>query len=239
MNNILDLHTHSVLSTHAYSTLYENICFARKAGLKYYGISEHQYDDKGVGAHPYAFLNIDTLPRYYEGMMILRGIELNIRDEGFDISKINMNKFDYCIASMHHYAYSNRHSVEENTANYLKACQQPFVNILGHIDGDDYPVDYEAVVIECKKTNTLIELNNNSLRPNSSRKGALQIDRLILKLCQQYKQPIIIGSDAHICFDVGRTDRAFALLEECDFPKELVLNLNEELFLNYLNICNK
>ncbi|MDO4197634.1 MAG: hypothetical protein Q4D13_01430 [Erysipelotrichaceae bacterium] len=55
--SFVDLHTHSVLSKHAYSSLTENIEYAADNNLLYYGISEHQADQYGVGAHKYAFGN--------------------------------------------------------------------------------------------------------------------------------------------------------------------------------------
>ena len=41
MKNLLDLHTHTISSGHAYSTLAENVTASKAAGLKYYGIADH------------------------------------------------------------------------------------------------------------------------------------------------------------------------------------------------------
>lgn len=231
MTNLCDLHTHSVLSGHAYSSLTENIQSAKASGLKYYGISEHQYDDKGVGAHPYAFANQVVIPRKSDELTILRGIELNILPDGsIEHSKLNMDRFDYCIASMHSYVYPFSEDVAANTAAYLQALKEDYVTILGHIDDDRYKADYETIIKEAKRLNKVIELNNSSLNPQGSRKDCRHNDRKILELCAKYGQPIIVNSDAHICYDVGKCQAAFLLIDECAFPKELVLNYNDGLF---------
>ena len=35
---------------------------------------------------------------------------------------------------------------------------------------------------------------------------------------------ILIGTDAHICFEVGDFEASLQLLKEVNFPKELVIN---------------
>ena len=42
---IADLHTHSIFSKHAYSTIQENIAAAEKMNLKYLAITDHIYND--------------------------------------------------------------------------------------------------------------------------------------------------------------------------------------------------
>ena len=46
----------------------------------------------------------------------------------------------------------------------------------------------------------------------------------MLALCQQYRVPIVVDSDAHDPSWVGRQDLACALLESVGFDEELVLN---------------
>lgn len=41
MKALIDLHTHTLVSGHAYSTIKENVEAAKLAGLKYIGLSEH------------------------------------------------------------------------------------------------------------------------------------------------------------------------------------------------------
>ena len=41
MKIIADTHTHTIASTHAYSTLLENVGYAKKAGLRAIAITDH------------------------------------------------------------------------------------------------------------------------------------------------------------------------------------------------------
>ena len=235
--NLIDLHTHSVLSRHAYSSFTENIEYASEIGLKVYGISEHQPDEKGVGAHSFAFKNCYRIaPKEYKGTKILVGIELNITDHGFDLEGIHPKDLSYAIASMHGYVYSPKHSFEDNTKYYIEACQTPFVTFIGHLDYPSYPCDYEKIIIEAKKNDKLIELNNASLDPNGSRVGAKDIDYKILEYCKKYNVPIILGSDAHIKYQIGNVDRCIDLLQEIKFPEELIVNYNDDLFSHYFKL---
>lgn len=236
--NLIDLHTHSVLSKHAYSSLTENIEFACSKGLKVYGISEHQPDNKSVGAHKYAFKNCRRVtPKKIGDTNILIGIELNIISDGIDPCGVEVEDLDYCIASMHGYAYSEKtHTFADNTINYIKACNIPYVKIIGHLDYPSFPCDYEKVIIAAKENNKIIELNNASLNPNGSRVGAREIDKQILFYCAKHNVPILMGSDSHIKYSIGNVDRCIELLNELDFPEELVLNYNETLFCKYFDL---
>ena len=44
----------------------------------------------------------------------------------------------------------------------------------------------------------------------------------MLELCRHYRTPVIVNSDAHCEADSGNHASAYALLEELDFPQELV-----------------
>ena len=45
---------------------------------------------------------------------------------------------------------------------------------------------------------------------------------------------IILGSDAHIHFDIKNYDQIDELLKEVEFPKELIVNYHIEDFLEYI-----
>ena len=235
--NYIDLHTHSVLSKHAYSSFTENLEYASSIGLKVYGISEHQPDKKGVGAHEFAFNTLMRIaPKKYNDTNVLVGVELNILDGDFDLN-FKVENLSYCIASMHDYAYDSKtHTSFDNTKNYIHACETPYVTFIGHLDYPAYPCDYEKVVMAAKKNDKLIELNNSSLDPNGFRRGARDIDKIIIENCKKYGVPIIMGSDAHIKYDIGNVDRCIDLLNEQDFPDELIVNFNEDLFNKYFKL---
>ena len=241
MKNLVDLHTHSDLCNHGFSSVTENIEYASSLGLQIYGISEHQPDKKGIGASNIVFHNGPRIiPDYYNGMRVLKGIELNILDDGsFDVSRFKVENLDYCIASIHGYVYDHNHTVKENTENYLRAIYTPYINILGHIDQPGFICDYEVVVKEAMKNNVLIELNEASLDPVGSRCGAREKDVEILGYCKKYNCPIILSSDAHIKYDIGKHDYSYELLKEMDFPDELIVNYDLDMLKKYIDFTKK
>ncbi len=56
MKDILDLHTHTIASGHAYNTLYEMAQAAADKGLAVYGCSEHAPSMPGT-CHEFYFTN--------------------------------------------------------------------------------------------------------------------------------------------------------------------------------------
>lgn len=233
MNNLIDLHTHTVLSTHGFSSLTENIDEALNKGLKYYGVSEHQFDDVGVGAHPFAFHNLRIVPKDINGMKFLRGCEFNILDNGeIDTSKVSHKNLDYGIASIHSYKYKDK-GIEPNTKAYLNALNNDFITIVGHADDGSYPCDFDQIVKKTKELHKLIEINNTSLKPTTNRVNSKENMIKLIEACKKYNQPVIINSDAHICYDVGSYELAYDLLKECKFDEKLILNFNEELIKEY------
>ena len=90
-----------------------------------------------------------------------------------------------------------------------------------------------------KEHHVLLELNNSSLKPDSSRKEPLPNDIRMLELCKKYKAQIIVDSDAHNVWEVGGHDYAYELLKAMDFPEELVVNRSVEEYKTYTNRFKK
>lgn len=237
MKALIDLHTHALASGHAYSTIKENIEYAKINGLKFYGISDHGIDMPG-GPHLFYFHNIKVLPKVVDGVRILKGMEVNIidYDGNIDIYDEHTTKgLDYLIASLHTVCLDPG-TKEENTRATLNAMDKDKVKIIGHPDDGRYPIDYEPIVKKAKEKNILLEVNNSSLSPNSFRQGAYENYKEMLKLCKEQGVRIILGSDAHICYQVGIFDDAQKLLEEVDFPKELVINYHEDQIIEFFGL---
>lgn len=237
MKALIDVHTHTIVSGHAYSTVKENIEDAIKNGVKYLGLSEHAPSMPG-GPHPFYFSNIKCIPSEVNGLKILRGIELNILDfdgktDGEDEDM--MRHIDYAIASLHPPCIEAG-TKEQNTNAILKVMDNDKVKIIGHLDDSRYEVDYEVIVKKAKEKNILLEVNNSSLKTTTFRLGAKENYITMLELCKKYNTRVILGSDAHISFDIGKFPFAQKLMEEIDFPKELVINYNEDQIIEFFNI---
>lgn len=75
----VDLHMHTVASTHAYSTLSDYIAEAHRKGIKLFAITDHG-PDMADAPHHWHFINMRIWPRIVDGVGILRGIEANIKN---------------------------------------------------------------------------------------------------------------------------------------------------------------
>ncbi|WP_300907987.1 PHP domain-containing protein, partial [Muribaculum intestinale] len=76
---VLDLHTHTVASGHAFSTLQEMVAAAAEKGLQYLGITEHgPAVEESCGM--ILFRNYRVVPRMIDGVRLLMGVEMNILD---------------------------------------------------------------------------------------------------------------------------------------------------------------
>jgi len=223
------LHTHTLASGHGYSTLAENIEKAKEAGLKVLGYSEHAPSMPG-GPHPFYVGNLKVIPRKYGDLRLLCGIEANIMDKDgtIDVSEqVIRSSLDYVIASLHVPCIAPG-TMEENTHTLLNVMKNPYVKIIGHPDDSRYPLDYEMLVPAAKENGVVLEVNNTSIHPKSVRKGARENILKMLSLCKQYECPVILGTDSHVCHQVGDFSRAQELLELAEFPDELVMNTKVE-----------
>lgn len=227
MKEILDLHVHTISSGHAYSTIKENIEEAKSKGLKIIGISDHSQAMPG-GASNFHFLNLKILKENIDGIRVLKGAEANILDfdGSVDLPERILNLLDYVIASIH-IPCMKIGTIEENTNAIINAMRNPFIKIIGHPDDSRISVDYEKIVLEAKKTGTLLEVNNSSLKTDAHRQGARENLVTMLKLCIKHDVMVILGTDSHIYYEVGNFDNCIKVLQEVDFPDKLVLNYSE------------
>ncbi len=234
MKIVLDTHTHTLASGHAYSTIPEMARAAVDKGLELLAITEHGPMMPG-SCQDYYFQNLRVLRREKYGICFLFGCELNILNtEGqVDLSDTTLEQVDLGIASMHIPCYKSG-SVQENTQAYINAMKNPHVNIIGHPDDGRYPIDYEALVQAAKEHHVLIEINNSSLNPNGYRKNTWNNDLEILKYCKKYHQSVVLSSDAHVDDDVANVEYSLAVVKEAGLPEELVVNQSVDALLEYV-----
>lgn len=240
VKNLIDIHTHTLVSGHAFNTLNEMIDAARALGLKLYGVTEHGPAIPGT-CDPLYFRNMYIVPRQYGDMRLMMGAELNIIDyDGrLDLEDdFYFRAFDVTIAGLHNLCYKDG-TRAQNTSALLGAIDNPRVNIISHpCDGTASDFDIEAVVLEAKRTGTLLELNNSSLNPYRGKRLARPYFLKMLELCRKHDHPIIISSDAHHTSQLCDHQYANPLLEESHFPDELILNDKVDDFLNIIKTKN-
>ena len=233
-----DTHTHTIASGHAYNTIMEMVGEAARQGLKALAITDHTrgvpgHEMRGAPEEGY-FRNFKVIPKEISGVRVLMGAEVNILNGGtVDIKESTLKNLQIVIASIHHPCYDNE-GIEKNTENVLKIIENPYVDILGHPDGSEWPLDYERIIAKAAETGTIIELNENSFRQPTLRSNTQENALCYLELCRKYRVPVSIGSDAHFLDVLGQHYHNEAVLEKIDFPMDLVMNTDADRLVAYL-----
>lgn len=235
MNIYFDIHTHTLASGHAFSTLKENIEEAVSRGLKAYGVSDHAPAMPGSAGTIY-FNNFKCIRRHIMGIEVYAGVEANIMDHdgNIDLDESVLKKMDYVIASLH-IPCIDPGTPKENTDALIGAMKNPYVKIIGHPDDDRYPLEYERLIPAAKELKVALEVNNSSFVARSGRQNADKNVMKWLEIAKSYELPIILGSDAHIYYDIGDLEKAVEMIKKAGYPEELVLNTREDGLKYVLN----
>jgi DNA polymerase (family 10) len=170
------LHNHSNWSD-GNETLEEIAEYMDGHGFDYWAITDHSR-----ASIPANGLDADRLRRQIgkirevndklasEGLdfRLLAGTEVDILSEGrLDFDDDLLSQLDVVVASLHQ-GFS--HNQADNTKRLIRAAENRFVHMLGHITGrlllerEAYPIDQNAVIDACAATGTWIELNAHPSR---------------------------------------------------------------------------
>jgi len=234
MKLIADLHSHTLMSGHAYGTIREMAQAAADMNLSILGISEHAPGIPGT-VHPMYFWNLRCVPRELFGVRVLHGSEINVLEGGkLSLEDRYIDRLDYAIAGIHTLCYT----VQDRTTNTknIIGCMEAHrkVRFISHPDDERCPLDYELLVKGARDNNVALEVNNSSLVPGSSRLNAERNYQIMLEACEKYRVPVVVNTDAHDPSAVGHFESALALLESVGFDKTLVLNTDEKKLLDFL-----
>ena len=227
-----DLHTHTIASGHAYSTVGEMARSAAAKGLDLIAITDHAPSMPQTCGWMH-FANLHTLPREVCGVTVLRGVELNVRNmEGeTDLPERVLKRLDWIIASLHEHVLPSGQETDY-TPVYLALAEDPFVDMMGHPESPEYAFDMDRVLPLWAERGKVVEFNEAHIFTGSqkNRQNALRL----AEACARWGVTVAVDSDAHSEWDVGCTSRAAEMLAEMGFPEELVLNLTAERVLDFL-----
>jgi putative hydrolase len=92
----------------------------------------------------------------------------------------------------------------------------------------------DTVVEAAVRNNVILELNDHSFAPASSRSSSTQREREFARVAYAAGAPISIGSDAHFALGVGRFEAAVAIAEELGFAEERIVNRDADAVLGHL-----
>ena len=237
MRLLADLHTHTIASGHAYSTLTENAWAARARGIKLIAITDHG-PTVPQGAHPWYFWNLKAAPSVLDGVRILKGCEANPSDEsenGIDLPDELLRLLDFVAVGFHPLTGYDDCDRVRNTEALLRVIANPYVDQITHPGNDhEFPLDLDAVVAAAAKHRVIIELNDHSFAPTGSRAGSFARERDFAAAALAAGAPVAIGSDAHYALHVGRFDTAIAAAKQIGMTEDDVVNRDAETVLSFL-----
>ena len=229
----VDTHTHTYASGHAYSTLIENAKSAKQNGLAMFCTTDHSESMPGA-PHYWFFSNQRVLPRFIEGVAIIRGVESNIMNiQGeIDIHPSVDKNLDWVIASFHEPVFRPSDSAAHTEA-LLNVIKGGRIDALGHLGNPNFDFDFEAVIQCAVEHNVAIEINNTTLKGNS-RVGSVDRCYEIARIAKAKGAFITSGSDAHFCNDVGGLDLVSSLLDKVGIDSNKVITHSPQQFLSFL-----
>lgn len=234
-----DLHTHTIASTHAFSTITEMAHEAAQLGLYAFAVTDHG-PKMPDSPHIWHFTSLRRLPDRLEGVWTLKGIEANVctLDGALDVSEKELRsmELDWVIASIHPPTLKPALTVEEATHLWLQVAKNPYVDMIGHCETPRYTFDFDTVVKAFAQEGKVVELNANS---SAVRPGGEENMKRLLAACKKYGAYIALNSDAHFSSALGRVDSVIPLVEEIGYPQELIVNSDRTVLLNFLRQKSK
>lgn len=232
MRMLMDLHTHTLASGHAYSTLLENVRAAAALGLEGLAMTDHGPAMPG-GSHLYHFWNLTALPAHIEGVRVLRGVEANVLDRQgcLDVPTDILERLDLVLAGLHGGCYRCG-SVADNTRALVATMANPWVDIIVHPGNDEFPINPEAVIEGALRWGCALEVNNASL--SYIRQGSRPFCERLVALAKEHGVPLALGTDSHFASSVGDFSGSLALVHACGYPEERLLNSSWEKLETYL-----
>jgi putative hydrolase len=225
----IDLHIHTVHSPCGLHTLLEILELAKKQGLTLIAITDHDFDS----AYSTRVLSY-RFPGTWNGIRVLKGIELSIRDGG----KVNLphavklTDMDIILAGFHATNRKIGGDAEKCTDDLQAALENyPFIDILTHPTISPYDLSHERAAKLLAKHGVAAEANNSSLLL-----GKENEDRLVsmLSACARHKVPVAVNSDTHAAPELGRDELALKAVEKAGVPSDLILTSSEERVLNFV-----
>ncbi len=182
--------------TDGVSPLEDMIAAARARGYRYYAVTDHaknmpmqrMTDEKMLAQREQLRKLAD------EGSMtLLHGTELNIGPDGeVDWDADFLSGFDLCVAAVHSHFHQSR---AEMTRRLVRACENPYVTIIGHPTTrqigrrEEIDADWEEVFAAAARTGTALEVSSFPDRLDLS-------DELILR-ARRHGVRFAVDTDAH------------------------------------------
>jgi DNA polymerase (family 10) len=201
-----DLHSHSTY-TDGRATIEQMALKARAAGLDYLAITDHSKRlAMAFGLDPVRlreqWREIESVGAQLQGIRLLRGIEVDILDDGtLDLPDDVLSELDWVVASVH---YKLGQSSREMTQRMIAAIRNPYVDVIGHPSGrlltgrEPSEFDLDEVLHVAREEGCALELNSQAERLDLNDSACLKAKHVGVKL--------VVSSDAHHPRDFAMLD---------------------------------
>lgn len=192
-----DLHVHSKASDGRH-TIGEMAIAAREAGLQYIAITEHSRRlTIARGLDPQRLLKqgdeIDRLNEALEGITIMKGIEVDILEDGrLDLPDSALKRIDIVVGAVHSAFGFSR---QKQTERILRALDNRYFTILAHPVGrliderEPCDIDMLKIVRAAKRRGCFLELNGQPER--------LDLPDVYCQMARDEGVLLSVNSDAH------------------------------------------
>jgi DNA polymerase (family 10) len=219
-----DLHMHTT-ATDGRSSLEEMVAAAKRRGHRYIAITDHSKRvtmAKGLDARRLRdhWKAIDKLAGRTAGITVLKGVELDILEDGsLDLPDDVLAEADWVVASIH---YGQNQPRDRITRRLLGAIRHPYVHAIGHPTGrligkrKGQDVDLEAVLKAAAESGCLMELNSQPDR--------LDLDDLALMEARKRGVRIVVSTDAHSTEELGLLEFGVAQARRAGLEAQDVAN---------------
>jgi DNA polymerase (family 10) len=166
------VHNHTTWSD-GVDSLEDFVKACKKRKYEYVVISDHSKNAHYAGGLKeekvlQQFKAIDDLNKSVKPFNIFKSIECDILVSGeLDYSEDILKQFDLVIISVHQLLKMDE---EKATKRLIRAIENPYTTILGHMTGRQllirpgYPVDFKKVIDACAANKVVIEINANPYR---------------------------------------------------------------------------
>ena len=218
-----DFHMHTTWSD-GDDSLEAMIAAAAGRGYEYHAISDHS---RGRGRR--FGMDLSDLRRQREeiralseryGIRTLCASEVDILPDGsLDFGDDVLAELDVVIASVHVATHQSR---EAMTARLIRACENPYVTIIGHPTGrrfdasSGYEFDYDAVFAAAARTGTAMEIDGQTAR--------LDLPAPLARKAKTFGVTFTLDSDAHRTGDLAAIEFAVGQSRRAGLSKADVLN---------------
>jgi DNA polymerase (family 10) len=220
-----DFHMHSTWSD-GRDTLEGMIAAAAARGYAYHSISDHSLGRSRHGLDPAKVREQRELVRALgekHGIRTLCSSEVDIRDDGTLLLEDEaLAELDIVIASVHDAMNISR---EAMTARLVRACENPYVTIIGHPTGRHvegfagYEFDYDVVFAAAARTGTALEIDGQPER--------LDLPSGLAHRARSFGVTFALDSDAHAADHLGHIEYAVGQARRAWITRDEVLNARD------------